>query len=79
MACEVLVATPAIRALIRGEKVHQIYSTMQAGKKFGMQTLNDALYSLYMRDEVALDELMRVSADAVELKRMIGEVEPATV
>ena len=79
VACEVLVATPAIRALIRDEKVHQIYSTMQAGKKFGMQTLNDALYSLYMRDEVALDELMRVSADAVELKRMIGEVEPATV
>jgi twitching motility protein PilT len=79
VACEVLVATPAIRALIRDEKVHQIYSTMQAGKKFGMQTLNDALYSLYMRDEVALDELMRVSPDAVELKRMIGEVEPATV
>ena len=79
VACEVLVATPAIRSLIRDEKVHQIYSTMQAGKKFGMQTLNDALYSLYMRDEVALDELMRVSADPVELKRMIGEVEPATV
>jgi twitching motility protein PilT len=74
-----MVATPAIRALIRDEKVHQIYSTMQAGKKYGMQTLNDALYSLYMRDEVALDELMRVSSDPTELKRMIGEVEPATV
>ncbi len=75
VACEVMVATPAIRALIRDEKVHQIYSAMQAGKKFGMQTLNDALYSLYMRDEVALDELMRVSSDPVELKRMIGETE----
>ena len=79
VACEVMVATPAIRALIRDEKVHQIYSTMQAGKKFGMQTLNDALYSLYMRDEVALEDLMRVSSDPTELKRMIGEVEPATV
>jgi twitching motility protein PilT len=79
VACEIMVATPAIRALIRDEKVHQIYSTMQAGKKYGMQTLNDALYSLYMRDEVALDELMRVSPDPTELKRMIGEVEPATV
>jgi twitching motility protein PilT len=79
VACEVMVATPAIRALIRDEKTHQIYSTMQAGKKFGMQTLNDALYSLYMRDEVALDELMRVSSDPTELKRMIGEVEPAAV
>ena len=65
--------------LIRDEKVHQIYSTMQAGKKFGMQTLNDALYSLYMRDEVALEEVMRVSPDPVELKRMIGQEEPVTV
>lgn len=79
VACEVMLATPAIRALIRDEKVHQIYSTMQAGKKYGMQTLNDALYSLYMRDEVALEELMRVSQDQKELKRMIGEVEPVAV
>jgi twitching motility protein PilT len=43
MACEVMVATPAIRALIRDDKVHQIYSAMQAGKKHGMMTLNDSL------------------------------------
>ena len=48
MAAEILVVTPAIRALIRDDKVHQIYSSMQSGKKFGMQTLNDALYQLYM-------------------------------
>ena len=48
MAAEVLVVTPAIRALIRDDKVHQIYSSMQSGKKFGMQTLNDSLYALYM-------------------------------
>src|SRR5690606_13925124 len=40
-ACEVMVCTPAIRACIRDDKVHQIYSIMQAGKKFGMQTMND--------------------------------------
>ena len=79
VACEIMMATPAIRALIRDQKVHQIYSAMQAGKKYGMQTLNDALYSLYMRDEVALEDLMRVSSDPTELKRMIGEMEPATV
>ncbi len=78
VACEIMMATPAIRALIRDQKVHQIYSAMQAGKKYGMQTLNDALYSLYMRDEVALEDLMRVSSDPTELKRMIGEMEPAT-
>jgi len=75
VACEVLITTPAIRALIRDDKVHQIYSAMQAGKKFGMQTLNDALYSLYMRDEVTLEECVRISSDPIELKRMIGEVE----
>lgn len=75
VACEILITTPAIRALIRDDKVHQIYSAMQAGKKFGMQTLNDALYSLYMRDEVTLEECVRISSDPIELKRMIGEIE----
>src|SRR6266511_3684042 len=52
MAAEIMICTPAIRALIRDDKVHQIESSMQAGKKFGMQTLNDALYQLYMAREV---------------------------
>ena len=56
MAAEILVVTPAIRALIRDDKIHQIYSSMQSGKKFGMQTLNDALYQLYMSREVTADE-----------------------
>jgi twitching motility protein PilT len=72
MACEILVATPAIRALIREEKVHQIYSAMQSGKKFGMQTLNDALYQLYVQREVVLEECLRVTSDPAELKRMVG-------
>jgi len=75
VACEILIATPAIRALIRDDKVHQIYSAMQTGKKFGMQTLNDALYSLYMRYEVTLDECVRISSNPIELKRMVGEVD----
>ena len=77
MAMEILVATPAIRAMIREDKVHQIYSAMQAGKKFGMQTLNDSLYSLYMQDLVTMDEAARVSPDPTELKRMIGEPQAA--
>jgi twitching motility protein PilT len=72
VATEILVATPAIRALIREEKVHQIYSAMQAGKKFGMQTLNDSLYQLYVQRQVALEECLRVSSDPTELKRMVG-------
>jgi twitching motility protein PilT len=74
MAAEILVVTPAIRALIRDDKVHQIYSSMQAGKKFGMQTLNDALYQLYMAREVTADECLRVSSDPTEFQRMIGQL-----
>lgn len=73
MAAEVLVVTPAIRALIRDDKVHQIYSAMQAGKKHGMQTLNDALYALYMSKEIALDEALRVTNSQEEFNRMIGK------
>jgi twitching motility protein PilT len=72
VATEILVATPAIRALIREEKVHQIYSAMQAGKKFGMQTLNDSLYQLYVQRQVTLEECLRVTSDQNELKRMVG-------
>jgi twitching motility protein PilT len=77
MAAEILVVTPAIRALIRDDKVHQIYSSMQSGKKFGMQTLNDALYQLYMSREVTADECLRVSGDPTEFQRMIGQLDPA--
>ncbi len=73
MAAEIMVCTPAIRALIRDDKVHQIYSSMQAGKKHGMQTLNDALYQLYMQRDVIKEECLRVSSDPNEFLRMIGE------
>ena len=73
MAAEIMVATPAIRALIRDDKVHQIYSALQAGKKHGMQTMNDALYQLYMGREVTQDECLRVSPEPNEFLRAIGE------
>lgn len=72
MAAEILVVTPAIRALIRDDKIHQIYSMMQSGKKYGMQTMNDALYNLYMSKTVALEEVLRASHDQNELMRMVG-------
>src|SRR5438093_480467 len=73
MAAEIMICTPAIRALIREEKVHQIESSMQAGKKYGMQTLNDALYQHYMSREVAKDECLRVTSKPNDFLRMIGE------
>ncbi|HEY3934225.1 MAG TPA: type IV pilus twitching motility protein PilT [Gemmatimonadales bacterium] len=73
MVAEIMVATPAIRAVIRDDKVHQIYSLMQAGKKHGMQTMNDSLYQAYMGREVAKEDCIRVSPNASEFLRAIGE------
>jgi len=72
VAAEVMICTPAIRAVIRDEKIHQIYSLMQAGKKHGMQTMNDALQQLYMKGEVTLEEALKRSSDPNELLRAVG-------
>ena len=77
VAAEILIATPAIRAVIRDEKIHQIYSLMQAGKKHGMQTLNDALQVLYMKGEITLEEALKRSSDPTELLRAVGEPVPS--
>jgi twitching motility protein PilT len=73
MAAEIMVCTPAIRALIRDDKVHQIYSALQSGKKHGMQTMNDSLFLLHSSREVTLEECLRASGDPNELLRMCGE------
>jgi twitching motility protein PilT len=72
LACEVLICTPAVKALIREKKVHQIYSHMQAGQKFGMQTMNQALYRLYVTREISLEEAMGRSPDIAELEQMLS-------
>ena len=76
IAVEVMMCTPAIRAVIRDDKIHQIYSLMQAGKKHGMQTMNDALQLLYVQGEVTLEEALKRSGDQNELLRAVGEPVP---
>ncbi len=73
LAMEIIVATPAIRALIRDDKIHQIYSSIQAGKKHGMQTMTDSLYQLYMNRMVSREECLRAATDQNEFLRAIGE------
>ena len=64
---------PAIRNLIREDKVHQIYSQMQVGQdKFGMQTMNQSLYALYARRQISLDDALGRSSEPDELKQMIN-------
>ena len=76
VASEVMMATAAIRAVIRDEKIHQIYSLMQAGKKHGMQTMNDSLAQLYLNGEVTLEDALKRSGDPAELLRAVGEPAP---
>jgi twitching motility protein PilT len=69
---EILVPTPAIRNLIRDDKVHQIYGAMQTGQeKLGMQTANQSLASLYMKRQITLETAMAASSNRDELHDMI--------
>ncbi|MDE2803906.1 MAG: type IV pilus twitching motility protein PilT [Gemmatimonadota bacterium] len=76
VATEVLVCTDAIRAVIRDEKVHQIRSLMEAGRKHGMQTMNDSLARLYLNGKVGLEAALRNSSDPAALLRFVGEPAP---
>jgi twitching motility protein PilT len=68
-----MVPNPAIRNLIREDKIHQIYSQMQVGQdKFGMQTMNQCLQILYTRRQISLDDAMGRSSDPEELRQMLG-------
>src|SRR6266702_4383585 len=73
LSLEVMVPNPAIRNLIREDKIHQIYSQMQVGQdKFGMQTMNQSLFSLYTKRIITFDDAMGRSSDPDELKQMLG-------
>ena len=67
-----LVATPAIRNLIREGKVHQIYSAMQAGGRFGMQTMDQGLTNLVMGGKVTLEMALELSANPEDLRRLVA-------
>jgi twitching motility protein PilT len=72
-ALEILIPTPAIRNLIRDDKVHQIYGQMQTGQeKLGMQTANQALASLYLKRQITLEAAMAASSLRDELQDMIN-------
>jgi twitching motility protein PilT len=73
MAMEILVPNAAIRNLIREDKVHQIYSTMQTGQaKYGMQTFNQSLATLYFKKHITLQTALSRSSNPDELQEMIS-------
>ena len=73
MAMEILVPTPAIRNLIREDKIHQIYGMMQTGQaKYGMQTFNQSLASLHFKRLVTLQAALTRSSNPEELQELIS-------
>jgi twitching motility protein PilT len=75
MSVEILVPNPAIRNLIREDKVHQIYSQMQTGQsRSGMQTMNQSLFDLYTKGLISYEEAMGRSMIPEELITMIQRV-----
>ena len=73
VSLEILIPTPAIRNLIRDDKVHQIYGAMQVGQeRLGMQTANQSLATLYMRRVITLDTALGASSLKDELQEMIN-------
>ncbi len=74
LAVEVMIPNPAIRNLIREDKIHQIYGQMQMGQdRFGMQTMNQSLYHLCMKKAISIETAMLRSSDPDELRQMIAK------
>lgn len=73
MALEIMACTPAIRAIIRDDKIHQIYSMIQSGQKYGMRTMNMSLAELYRTGKITLNDCLGRSSDSQELNEMLSK------
>jgi len=72
VAAEVLISTSAVRNLIREGKVHQIYSAMQAGGRFGMRSMDQSLAELVKAGKISFDVAVERAANADDLRRLLG-------
>ncbi len=79
LAAEVMVANQAVKACIRDNKAHQIYSLIQTGGKYGMCTMNQALFDLYQGAQITYDEAMARTTDPEDLKRTFQRATPGAV
>ncbi|MDI6840924.1 MAG: type IV pilus twitching motility protein PilT [bacterium] len=70
LALEIMVVTPAIRALIRDNRVHELYGVIQTSQKYGMQTMNMSLISLVRKGVLSWSNALLASPEPEELKRM---------
>ena len=70
-AVEIMIATPAIRNLVREAKTHQIHTAIQTGAQYGMQTMDQSLYALYTRRLISLENALARAIYSDELRKMI--------
>ena len=71
LAAEVMIVNPAIRALIRDNKAHQILSIIQTGGSVGMRTMNQAIYELYRTGQVTYEDAVQHSPDPTDFARLL--------
>ena len=71
MASEIMICTPAIRALVREGKSHQIYSQLQTGGRLGMRTIAQSLAELVRAGRVRIEDADRAMSDPTELRTLI--------
>ena len=69
LSSEILLATPAVRALIRDNKAHQVYSIIQVSGKLGMKTMNSSLHDLYKAKHLSYEDALQYTGDQEDLKR----------
>ena len=75
LACEVLIATPAVRNHIRERKEHTLYSEMQTGRKLQMQTMDSALLELYQKGDITYDMALSQAHDPGYIRHRTSDVE----
>jgi len=71
LSAEVLLTNPAVKALIRDDKAHQIYSIIQTNHRFGMVTMNQSLANLYNSNQITYEDAMSHTTETDELERML--------
>lgn len=74
LVAEIMLANPAIRALIRDNKAHQIYSVIQTSGRSGMKTMNQALYDIYRTGLITYETALSVTGDPEDLKRLFQKI-----
>jgi twitching motility protein PilT len=75
LAAEIMIATPAIRALVRENKAHQIPTIIQTGAQYGMKTMNQSIFDLYRAGQVTFEDARMYSPDQGEFDRLIERLQ----